>query len=67
MHPRIDIITIGVADLARARRFFQDGFGCEVREEAETLTLSLGPHASTLAVRPWDAVARRAWRRAGRG
>jgi len=67
MHPRIDIITIGATDLARARRFFQDGFGCEVREEGESLTLSLDPRASTLAARPRPTAARRAWRRAGRG
>jgi len=55
---RIDSITIGVGDLAAARRFYEGGFGAEVREAPhDTLTLRLGPHASTIALRPWEAVA----------
>src|SRR5947209_660621 len=58
MTPKIDVITIGVADLARAREFYEHGFGCTVREEPnETLALSLAGNASDIALRPWDAVA----------
>jgi catechol 2,3-dioxygenase-like lactoylglutathione lyase family enzyme len=58
MHPRIDIITIGADDLDAARRFLAGGLGCEVRSQpGDALALDLGPHASTLELRPWDAVA----------
>src|SRR3954452_21391624 len=57
MSPKIDVITIGVNDLERARQFYEHGFGVVVRDEHQTLTVSLGPGASRLALRPWDAVA----------
>lgn len=58
MHPRIDIITIGVHDLASARRFYEAGLGGTVEEHgSDTLTVALGPRASKLVLRPWDAVA----------
>ncbi len=58
MSLRIDRITIGVPDVASARRFYEQGFGCEVRTEtSDTLTFALGGNASEFAVRPWQAVA----------
>jgi catechol 2,3-dioxygenase-like lactoylglutathione lyase family enzyme len=58
MHPRMDIITIGVDDLVSARRFYETGFGCAVQEHGpDALALRPGPHASKLVLRPWDAVA----------
>src|SRR5436305_14106426 len=58
MIPKIDVITIGVADLTRAREFYEQGLGRAVREEGNaTLGLRLGGNASRLALRQWEAVA----------
>jgi uncharacterized protein len=58
MHPRIDLITLAVADADRARDFYEHGLARPVREQPDgTLAVALGPGASTLALAPWDAVA----------
>src|SRR5437763_12584460 len=57
MNPKIDVITIGVTDLERARQFYEQGLGGVLRNGNQTLTVSLGANASRLALRPWDAVA----------
>ncbi len=58
MSPTIDVITIGVRDLERARRFYEQGLGGAVAGEPRAPTVDLGPgRASRLALRPWDAVA----------
>jgi uncharacterized protein len=57
MNPKIDVIALGVTDLERARQFSEQGFGGAVREQRETLSLSLGANASRLALSPWDALA----------
>jgi catechol 2,3-dioxygenase-like lactoylglutathione lyase family enzyme len=58
MVPKIDVITIGVADLTRAREFYEQGLGRAVHEEGDaTLALRLGANASHLALRQWDTVA----------
>jgi catechol 2,3-dioxygenase-like lactoylglutathione lyase family enzyme len=43
MNPQIDEVTIGVTDLERSRRFYEEGLGFALEE--------------TLALRPWDALA----------
>jgi uncharacterized protein len=62
--PRIDIINLGVLDLEQAREFHEGGFGATLSAEGEALSVSLGPNASRLALRPWDAVANDACMRA---
>ena len=57
MNPRIDIITLGVNDLERAREFYEGGFGATVSAEDHALNVSLGSNASRLTLRHWDAVA----------
>ncbi|HEY3727415.1 MAG TPA: VOC family protein [Solirubrobacteraceae bacterium] len=58
MYPKIDIITLGVADLQRARDFYEHGFGCALEQETrDTVTVNFGRNASALALRPWDALA----------
>ncbi len=57
MTPKIDVISIGVADLERARQFYEQGFGGAIHEQNQALAVSLGPNASRIALRPWDAVA----------
>jgi uncharacterized protein len=57
MTPKIDIITLGVEDLEQARQFYERGFGGVVRDEDETLEISLGPNSSRFILRPWDTLA----------
>jgi predicted enzyme related to lactoylglutathione lyase len=57
MAARIDIINLGVNELDEARKFYEGGFGGNVTSVGDTLEVSLGPNASSLALRDWDAVA----------
>jgi catechol 2,3-dioxygenase-like lactoylglutathione lyase family enzyme len=57
MHPKIDVITVGVTDLERARQFYEQGLAGVVRDGHQALTVSFGSCGSRLALRPWDAVA----------
>ena len=58
MNLKIDVITIGVADLERTRQFFERGLACAVEEEsADIVALSFGANASRLELRAWDALA----------
>ena len=57
MNPKIDIITIGVRDLDRAREFYEHGLGCTIRADQGRITARLGGRASELVLRPWDLVA----------
>jgi uncharacterized protein len=56
--PEVSVITLGVADLARAKRFYHEGRGWPVRvEEGQWVTFSLGDGSSVLALYPWDLLA----------
>jgi uncharacterized protein len=57
MSATIDVITLGVDDLDQAREFYEGGFAADVSTEDHTLNIGLGPNASRLALRRWDAVA----------
>jgi predicted enzyme related to lactoylglutathione lyase len=57
MTARIDIINLGVNELDAAREFYEAGFGASVSAENDALKIGLGPNASRLALRGWDAVA----------
>jgi catechol 2,3-dioxygenase-like lactoylglutathione lyase family enzyme len=57
MNPRIDAITLGVADVTRSRQFYEQALGGAIVEEQEGLTINLGANASPLVLRLWDAVA----------
>ena len=56
MDPQVDVITLGVADRDRTRRFCEDGLGLPVEREGEDLVV-LGLGRFALALRPWDALA----------
>lgn len=58
MNPKIDIITLAVTDLDRAREFYERGFGGAVGTEHQVLAVDLGPDSSRLHLRSWDEVAR---------
>ncbi len=59
--PGISVVTLGVADMARAERFYTDGFGLEhARPPGEVIYSSLRGHALRssrgmrwLATREW--------------
>src|SRR4051794_1076793 len=57
MTPKVDAITLGVTDLARAQEFYERGFGGTVRPGDGALTVSLGPGSSRLVLRQWETVA----------
>lgn len=58
MDPRISIVTLGVADLARSRAFYRDGLGLPERPaEADAGIAFLPLGALLLALYPLDALA----------
>jgi catechol 2,3-dioxygenase-like lactoylglutathione lyase family enzyme len=54
---KIDTITLGVHDLDQARAFYERGLGGTIQVEDQVPVVNLGPQASPLALRPWEAVA----------
>jgi catechol 2,3-dioxygenase-like lactoylglutathione lyase family enzyme len=60
MNVRIDVIELGVSALEEARAFYEGGLGADVGSEDGTLDVRLGPNASRLVLRGWDAVAEEA-------
>jgi hypothetical protein len=57
MEPKIDAITIGAKDMARALTFYEEGFGFPAaRSVSKCIPLALSG-AATLELCPWDALA----------
>ena len=56
MEPRISLITLGVADLERAVRFYRDGLGLPLREGFEGVAFFM-TKGTWLALYPWDELA----------
>jgi catechol 2,3-dioxygenase-like lactoylglutathione lyase family enzyme/predicted RNA-binding protein with PIN domain len=58
MNPHVAVITLGVRDLARARRFYHEGLGWPIQQEDYNwVCFSLGGGSSALALYPWDELA----------
>ena len=58
MNPHVAVITLGVSDLAGARRFYGEGLGWPIlQEDYNWVCFSLGDDSSALALYPWDALA----------
>lgn len=58
VRPHIAIITLGVRDFARARRFYSEGLGWPIQQEqGEWVCFSLGDGSSALTLYPWDELA----------
>ena len=58
MNATVDVITIGVIDLKRARDFYEQAFGCLIKEDrSDSVTLDLGAGSSALELRSWDELA----------
>lgn len=52
-------IMLGVEDVARAKKFYADGLGCEIEQDYPGYVMcSLGEGSSKLALYEWDAAAR---------
>ena len=58
MNPHVSVITLGVRDLERARRFYREGLGWPVQQEDHNwVCFTLGNGSSALALYPWEALA----------
>jgi uncharacterized protein len=54
----VSVITLGVEDLERAKRFYRDGLGWSVQQEdVNWACFSLGGGSSALALYPWAELA----------
>ena len=58
MNPHVAVITLGVRDLGRARRFYHEGLGWPIQQEDDNwVCFSLGGGSSALALYPWEELA----------
>jgi len=58
MKPHVAVITLGVRDLERARRFYSEGLGWRIQQEDHNwVCFLLGDGSSALALYPWDELA----------
>jgi uncharacterized protein len=58
MRPHVAVITLGVRDLARARRFYSDGLGWPIQQQDENwVCFTLGDGSCALALYPWEELA----------
>ncbi len=58
MKPRIHLITLGVKDLKRSRKFYEKGMGFEVSSASEGDIVFFHTGGSVLALYPWKALAK---------
>src|SRR5207244_8861369 len=58
MKPRVAVITLGVGDLKRARKFYSEGLGWPIQQEDDNwVCFLLGDGSSALALYPWSELA----------
>ena len=58
MKPHVAVITLGVHDLERARRFYHEGLGWSIQQEDYNwVCFNLSGGSSALALYPWDELA----------
>ncbi len=58
MNPHVAVITLGVRDLAGARRFYSEGLGWPIlQEDHNWVCFGSAAGSSALALYPWDALA----------
>jgi len=58
MNPHVSVITLGVHDLDRAKRFYSEGVGWPIQQQDfNWVCFSLGDGSSALALYPWAALA----------
>jgi len=55
----VSAIMIGVKDLARAKKFYEEGLGCKIDQDHPTfVSFNLGEGSSSLALYEWAAAAK---------
>ncbi len=58
MKPHVAVITLGVKDFERARRFYSEGLGWAIQQEDDNwVCFLLGEGSTALALYPWDELA----------
>jgi catechol 2,3-dioxygenase-like lactoylglutathione lyase family enzyme len=58
MSLQANVIMIAVQDLARSKKFYQEGLGCQIEQDyPQFVSLNLGEGSSSLALYPWDNAA----------
>src|SRR5438067_4291546 len=58
MNPHVSVITLGVRDLDKAKRFYSEGLGWPIQQEDfNWVCFILAGGSSALALYPWDALA----------
>ncbi len=58
MEQRIHRVTLGVADLERARRFYEEGLGWKASPESKKDFIFFHAGGTVFALIPWDKLAR---------
>jgi uncharacterized protein len=58
MNPHVSVITLGVRDMTRAKRFYGDGLGWPVEQDyPQWVSFKMGDGSSLLGLYPWEALA----------
>jgi uncharacterized protein len=58
MNPHVSVITLGVRDMARAKRFYGEGLGWPVEQDyPQWVSFKMGDGSSLLGLYPWDVLA----------
>ena len=58
MKPHVSVITLGVRDIARARKFYGEGLGWPVQQDyGQWVAFNLTDGSSMLGLYSWDALA----------
>jgi catechol 2,3-dioxygenase-like lactoylglutathione lyase family enzyme len=58
MRPHVAVITLGVRDFDRAKRFYAEGLGWSIQQEqGDWVCFSLGDGSSALTLFPWEELA----------
>jgi uncharacterized protein len=58
MNPYVSVITLGVRDLDRAKRFYADGLGWPIEQDYPVwVSFRVDKGSSTVGLYPWDALA----------
>jgi len=57
LNPHVAIITLGVRDFARARRFYAEGLGWPIQQEDDKVCFLLAGSSTALTLYPWDELA----------
>jgi catechol 2,3-dioxygenase-like lactoylglutathione lyase family enzyme len=54
--PHVSVVTLGVRDVERAKRFYGDGLGWPIHQDQGEWSRSASATGSLLGLYPWDAL-----------